>query len=143
MLAAEGLIRTGNIAGAATLIDRTRTTAGLPALSGAVAAATDPVPGGASCVPRVPQAPTYTTTACGDVMEAMKWEKRLEIAYTTYGGWFFDSRGWGDLPEGTPIMWPVPNQEADARVMTIYNLGGVGQPGGAGTSTYGYGSGTR
>jgi hypothetical protein len=143
MLAAEGMIRTGNIAGAAALIDRTRTTAGLPALTGAVTTANDPVPGGASCVPRVPVAPTFTTTACGTILEAMKWEKRMETAFTTYGAWFFDARGWGDLPEGTAIQWPVPNQEADARLMAIYNLGGVGQPGGAAPSTYGYGSGTR
>lgn len=143
MLAAEGYIRTGNIAAAATLIDATRTTAGLPALSGAVATANDPVPGGASCVPRVPVGPAFTTTTCGNIMEAMKWEKRLETAFTTYGAWFFDARGWGGLPEGTAVQWPVPNQEADARLIPIYNLGGVGQPGGAAPSVYGYGSGTR
>ncbi|MDP9349019.1 MAG: hypothetical protein M3P24_07750, partial [Gemmatimonadota bacterium] len=50
MLAAEGHIRRGSIPAAAALIDRTRTTAGLPALSGAVTTATQAVPGGASCV---------------------------------------------------------------------------------------------
>jgi hypothetical protein len=143
MLAAEGYLRTGNVAAAAALIDLTRTTAGLPALTGAVTSATDPVPGGASCVPRVPVAPNFTSTACGSVFEAMKWEKRMETAYTTYGAWFFDSRGWGDLPEGTPLQWPVPNQELDARLKPIYNLGGVGQPSGAGPSTYGYGGGAN
>jgi hypothetical protein len=141
MLAAEGHIRTGNIAAAAALIDRTRTTAGLPALTGAVTTASDPVPGGASCVPKIPVAPAYTTTACGNILEAMKWEKRMETAYTTYGAWFFDSRGWGDLALGTAIQWPVPNQELDARVKPIYNLGGVGQPSGAPVGTYGFGSG--
>jgi hypothetical protein len=91
-------------------------------------------------VPRVPVGPDYTTTACGSVFEAMKWEKRMETAYTTYGAWFFDSRGWGDLPIGTPVSWPVPYQELDARLHPIYDLGGVNQPGGAGQSTYGYGS---
>ena len=52
---------------------------------------------------------------CGDAWEAMKYEKRLETAMTGYGQWYFDSRGWGDLPVGTPVHWPVPNQEADAR----------------------------
>lgn len=143
MLAAEGYIRTGNIAAAAALIDRTRTTAGLPPLTGAVTTASDPVPGGSGCVPRVPQPPTFTSTACGNILEAMKWEKRIEMAFTTYGGWYFDSRGWGDLPEGTPVSWPVPYQELDARAKPIYDLGGVGRPGGAGPSTYGYGSGSR
>ncbi|NLG63279.1 MAG: hypothetical protein GX539_13655 [Candidatus Cloacimonetes bacterium] len=143
MLAAEGYIRTGNIPAAAALIDNTRTANGLPALSGAVANATDPVPGGNACVPRVPVGPNFTTTACGNIMEAMKWEKRMETAYTTYGGWFFDGRGWGDLPIGTPVQWPVPVDELDARIIPPYNMGGVGLPGGAGSSTYGYGEGDR
>lgn len=143
MLAAEGYIRTGNIGAAAALIDRTRTTAGLPGLSGVVTTRDQPVPGGASCVPRVPTGPTTPGTRCGDILEAMKWEKRMETAYTTFGAWYFDSRGWGDLPEGTAVHWPVPFQELDARQLAIYNTGGVGQPGGAGASTYGFGSGTR
>jgi hypothetical protein len=141
MLAAEGYIRTGNIAAAAALIDKTRTTANLPALTGVVTDINTQVPGGASCVPRIPVAPTYTTTACGNILEAMKWEKRMETAYTTYGAWFFDSRGWGDLALGTAIQWPVPNQELDARLLPLYNLGGIGAPGGAPLGTYGFGSG--
>jgi hypothetical protein len=143
MLAAEGHIRRGNFAAAATLIDRTRTAAGLPALAGAVTSINDPVPGGTQCVPRIPVGPNFDTTACGNVLEAMKWEKRMETAYTTYGAWFFDGRAWGDLPQGTAVHWPVPVQEIDARRGTTYNLGGVGQPGGAGPSTYGYGTGDR
>ncbi len=141
MLAAEGYIRTGNIPAAAALIDDSRTEHGLPALTGAVTSASDPVPGGSSCVPRVPVGPTFTSTACGTIMEAMKWEKRMETAYTTYGAWFFDSRGWGDLVVGTPLQWPVPSDEMDARGLPIYNLGGVGRDGGAAEGTYGYGVG--
>jgi hypothetical protein len=73
----------------------------------------------------------------------MKWEKRMETAYTTYGAWFFDSRGWGDLPEGTALEWPVPFQELDARISQLYNLGGAGGQAAAGPSTYGFGSGSR
>lgn len=140
MLAAEGYIRTGDIPKAAALIDKTRKVAGLDTLTGVVTTATQQVPGGASCVPRVPQGPNFTTTACGTIFEAMKWEKRMETAYTTFGAWYFDSRGWGDLPEGTPLEWPVPYQELDARVKPIYDLGGIGQPSGAGVSSYGFGS---
>jgi len=143
MLAAEGHIRSNNISAAAALIDRTRAAAGLPALAGVVTAADQPVPGGAACVPRIPVAPNFTSTACGNILEAMKWEKRMEIAYTTMGGWYFDSRGWGDLAAGTALSWPVPVQEMDARGGTTYNLGGVGLPGGAGPSSYGYGTGDR
>lgn len=141
MFAAEGHIRKGNIAAAAALIDKTRVTAGLPALSGVVTTATEPVPGGANCVPRIPVGPTFTTTACGNIFEAMKWEKRMETAYTTYGAWYFDGRGWNDLPIGTALEFPVPNQEADARLIAIYNLGGIGGPRASLGSTYGYGAG--
>jgi hypothetical protein len=143
MLAAEGYIRTNNIPAAAVLIDRTRVPSGLPALAGVVTTAAQQVPGGAQCVPRIPVGPAFNTTACGTILEAMKWEKRMETAYTTYGAWFFDGRGWGDLPVGTAVHWPVPWQEANARLIPVTNMGGVGNPGGAGTSTYGFGSGTQ
>ena len=42
------------------------------------------------------------------MMEAMKWEKRMELAYNYMGAWFFDSRGWGDLVKDTPLHYPVP-----------------------------------
>lgn len=143
LLAAEGYLRTGQIASAATLIDRTRTTAGLPALSGVVTSLTQQIPGGNACVPRVPVGPSFTSTQCGTILEALKWEKRMETAYTVYGAWYFDSRGWGDLPEGTPLSWPVPYQELDARLLPIYTLGGVGGSAAAGVSTYGFGTGDR
>jgi hypothetical protein len=142
MLAAEGYLRTNQIAKAATLIDKTRTTAGLPSVAG-ITSLTQQVPGGNACVPRVPVGPTFTTTQCGTILEALKWEKRMETAYTVYGAWYFDSRGWGDLPEGTPTSWPVPYQELDARLLPIYTLGGVGGREAAGVSTYGFGTGDR
>ncbi len=140
LLMAEGYIRTGQWALAAQKIDVTRVArGGLPALTGAgITDLNTPVPGGTSCVPRVPVGPLFTATACGNIMEAMKWEKRMETAYTGYGMWYFDSRGWGDLPEGTAIHWPVPWQEMDTRSEAFYNLGGVGQPGGSAKGTYGF-----
>jgi hypothetical protein len=114
MLAAEGYIRTGQVALAIPLINRTRTRAGLPAIpvSNDVNAV---VPGGNACVPQVPQPPNFTTTACGNIMEAMKWEKRVETNMTGHIQWFIDSRGWGDLYAGTPLEWPVPYQELFAQ----------------------------
>jgi hypothetical protein len=143
MLAAEAYIRTGNIAAAAALIDLTRVKNGLPALTGVVTTSSQAIPGGSQCVPRIPVGPTFTTTACGTILEAMKWEKRMESAYAMWGAWYFDARGWGDLPEGTPLNWPTPIQELNARRLPTYNVGGVGRSGGAGASTYGYGAGTR
>jgi hypothetical protein len=120
MLAAEGYIRTARVALAIPLINRTRVRAGLPPIP-AGAAATDLVPGGSACVPRVPIPPNYTSTACGSVFEALKWEKRLETSFTGYAQWFLDARGWGDLVEGTVLEWPVPWEELYARQnLTIY-----------------------
>jgi len=119
MLAAEGYIRTGQVALATPLIDRYRTAAGLPSVAG-ITNTTTPVPGGNACVPKVPQAPGFTTTACGNILEAMKWEKRVETSFTGASQWFIDSRGWGDLAEGTVTQWPVPWQELFARGFSSY-----------------------
>lgn len=115
MLAAEGYLRTNRIPQAAALIDKSRVRAGLPGVTG-ITSLTTQVPGGSACVPRVPQAPSYTTTDCGTIWEAMKWEKRSETSFTGYGQWFFDGRGWGDLVTGTVLEWPVPWQELSARM---------------------------
>jgi hypothetical protein len=141
MNAAEGHIRLGNIAAARDLINTSRARVSLPPLT--VTSATERISGSA-CVPRVPVAPTYTVTACGTILDALKWEKRMETAYASWGSWFFDGRGWGDLPEGTAVHWPVPWQELAARELPIYTYGGVGNPGSAAPSTtYGFGSGNR
>jgi len=121
---AEAYLRLGDIPKALAKINISRIKAGLPALTGT--ALTDIVPGGANCVPRVPSPPNYTSTSCGTIFEAMKWEKRMELAYNRTGAWFFDSRGWGDLTKDTPLMYPVPVQELDARLKGYYNLGGGG-----------------
>ena len=65
--------------------------------------------------------PTFQATQCGNMMEAMKYEKRIETAMSGFAQWFVDGRGWGDLATGTTYMWPVPYQEMDARVKPFYN----------------------
>jgi hypothetical protein len=137
LLAAEAYIRTGDIAKAAAKIDLTRVPNGLPALSGVVTSATQVVPGDAQCVPQVPQAPGFNTVGCGTIMEAMKYEKRIETALSSFGRWWFDSRGWGDLIQNTVLEYPVPYQEMQARQKPSYNLGG-GSPSSAGKGTYGF-----
>ena len=138
LLAAEGYIYTGNIAKAAEKIDISRVgTGGLPPLTGAVTSATQAVPGGANCVPRVPQPPNFTTAACGTILEAMKWEKRVELAYQQIGAWFFDARGWGDLVQDTALEYPTPYQELDARQHPFWDLGGGGSSS-APKGTYGF-----
>jgi hypothetical protein len=132
MLAAEGYIRAGNFAAAIPLINKSRVRAGLAALT-VINSLTDQVPGGTACVPRVPQPPNYNTTACGNIMEAMKWEKRTETDMIGYGQWFIDSRGWGDLVVGTALEWPVPYQELFARIKPSYTTTAVAAKG-----TYGF-----
>lgn len=137
LLAAEGYIRKGQIAQAAAKIDVSRVRAGLPALTGVITSATDAVPGGSQCVPRVPVGPAFTSTSCGTILEAMKYEMRIELAHGRFGSWFFDSRGWGDLVTGTAFQYPVPYQEMDSRARAFYDMGGGG-PGTAAKGTYGF-----
>jgi len=138
LLAAEGYIRKGNIAAAAPLIDNSRVSKGkLPKLAGVIATASDPVPGGNACVPRVPAGPSGPT-ACGNIMEALKYEYRVETYFTGYGQWFQAERGWGDLVELTPLEFPVPYQEMQVRVLPFYNLGGAGGKSAAAKGTYGF-----
>lgn len=142
MLLAEGLYRQGNLAGAAALVNVTRVRNGLPAIT--AFDATTPVPGGATnCVPKVPVAP-FNVVACGNLWEALKYEKRIETAYTHYAPWFLDGRGWGDLPKDTPLFWAVPFQELQARQYSLGDIYGVGTGAGnapsgtAGPSVYGW-----
>jgi hypothetical protein len=136
LYAAEAYIMLGNFAAAAPLIDISRVDHGLPALAGVVANGTDPVPGGAGCVPRVPVGPNYTSTACGNMMEALKYEYRMETAWTGFMMWFRAHRRWNDMIEGTPLEWPVPYQEMQARQKAFYDGTML-----AGVSTYRFGNG--
>ena len=120
MLAAEGYIRTGQLPQAIALINASRTRNGLPAIPTGTSA-TAPIGTLPGCTPRIPQPPNFTTTACGTVLEAMKYEKRMETAFTGYMIWYTDNRGWGDMIATTPLQWPVPYQELQARQKEIYN----------------------
>ena len=139
LLAAEALIRLNRIPEAAAKIDLTRVPNGLERLSGVITTATQVVPGGQHCVPRVPDPATqFASAVCGTIMEAMKYEKRIELAFNVFSAeWFFDSRGWGDLVTNTPLEYPVPQAELDARQKPFYNLGGGG-PSSALRGTYGF-----
>ncbi|HSD30372.1 MAG TPA: hypothetical protein VLB49_00570 [Gemmatimonadales bacterium] len=145
LLQAEGYLRQGQFALAIPLINETRADTlrgGLPAIPLTVADTVTQVPGGTACVPRVPDiAQSFKGTKCGNVWDALKWEYRLETAFAGYGRWYFAARGWGDLPEGTAIHWPVPNKEMLTRQQAFYGMGGVGLPGGSAKGNYGLFSG--
>ena len=139
---AEGYIRTNNIPQAAKLINASRVGKGqLVALDTTGLVLTDTltaVPGGTGCVPRVPDpAAAYKRAKCGTILDALKWEYRMETAYTGYGMWFFAGRGWGDLPQYTSLNWAVPYQEMDTRREAFYGVGGSGGRDAAGPGNYG------
>ena len=129
LLKAEGLYRAGNYAAAGAIVNTTRTRNGLAAIT--TFDATTPVPGaGNSCVPKVPQAPNYNTVGCGTLWDALKYEKRIETAFTHYMPWYLDARGWGDLATDVPLFLATPYQDIQARGKpnsAIYGTGpGVG-----------------
>jgi len=130
LLQAEGLYRQGNFAAAGALVNLSRVAnGGLPAIT--TFDANTAVPGGATnCVPKVPVAP-FNVIACGNLWEALKYEKRIETAYTHYAPFYLDGRGWGDLPKDTPLFWPVPYQDLQARGRALNQLYGTGIGGAA------------
>lgn len=125
LLKAEALYRTNNKAGAAQLINVTRVAAGLNA--------TDANGTNTSCVPKLPSG------TCGDLLEMLKWEKRMEtVATGPLGvGWYFDGRGWGDLWKDTFLNLPMPCQEAQVlQLVPCKTYGGPGGEMAAALSTY-------
>jgi hypothetical protein len=143
MLAAEALIRLNRASEAVPLINASRAAHGLPAYANATSRA-PAQPGGSatSCVPRTPTG-ANNALECGSLMEGLKWEKRMETIFSGYVQWMQDSRGWGDLPVGSPTMWPVPYQEMDARVQPFYNSKTGDPVWEAQSSTYGFGVGNK
>jgi hypothetical protein len=125
LLKAEGLYYQNNLAGAATLINLTRTAAGLNA--------TDASGTNTSCVPKLPDG------SCGSLFEMLKWEKRLQTPFQGLfaAPWWTDSRGWGDLFVNTPLQFPVPCRELQVlQILPCYSFGGSGGEMSAPISTY-------
>jgi hypothetical protein len=127
LLKAEGLYYQNDLAGAAALINLTRTANGLNA--------TDASGTNTSCVPKLPDG------SCGDLFEMLKWEKRMQIQWQGLftAPWWFDSRGWGDLWVNTPLEFPVPCRELQVlQILPCYTFGGAGGTMSAPTSSYNY-----
>jgi hypothetical protein len=115
-LRAEALFRLGRGAEAAALINPTRVAANLPPVD-----ANGPPPGRA-CVPK------RANGACGDLFDAIKYEKRIDLYPYRGDIFYYDSRGWGELLPGTPFHFPVSGRELVTRGLPIYTFGGVGDP---------------
>ncbi|MCK5650544.1 MAG: RagB/SusD family nutrient uptake outer membrane protein, partial [Gemmatimonadetes bacterium] len=111
-LRAEAMYRTGNQAGALAIINQTRVA------NGQLPASTITGPTDSDCVPRTDNG------SCGDLWDALKYEKRIEVYHTGMGIAFFDDRGWGDLVDGTFFHLPIPGQELDYLGLPYYTFGG-------------------
>jgi hypothetical protein len=129
LLRAEALLRTGDLEGAANLINITRTRShtlpdgqtygGLPPVTA------DGVPQSADCVPRTDDG------ACGDLMVALRYERMIELMALDLARGFLDSRGFGILPDGTWLHLPPDPNELNLFGVEPYTFGGVGTEWGA------------
>jgi len=114
-LRAEAHYRLGNVDEAMAIVNKYRANGDLPPFT------SEQNPAGPDmCVPQMPDG------SCGDLWEALKYEKRIECFHVSFGTEFFDDRGWGDLVEDTFIHLPVPGSELLLLLMDIYTFGGPG-----------------
>jgi hypothetical protein len=67
---------------------------------------------------------------CGDLWDALMYEKRIDLFPLDAAATFFDQRGWGKLLRGTPLHFPVHGRELETLGLPIYTFGGTG-PGSA------------
>jgi hypothetical protein len=113
---AEAYYHKGDLAGAAELINRTRTANGeLPAVTAAGAPQT------ADCVPRMRDG------SCGDLLNALMYERMIEGTGLEGPRAWLDSRGFGRLLEGTALHLPVPGGELELLQQGYYTFGGTGE----------------
>ncbi len=118
---AEGHYRMGAYAMTAEIVNRTRMEAGLPP---APSNATDPVPTrNGSCTPRK----RYDVTGrCGNLRDAM-WFEKFENVFNVFGGLeFWHGRRNDILPVGTALHLPIPAADLELLLRDVYTFGGVG-----------------
>ena len=116
---AEALWRLGRGAEAAALINPTRVAANLKPVD-----ANGP-PAGRDCVPK------KVDGSCGDLFDAIQYEKRIDLYPYRADVTWMDARGWGKLVKGTPFQMPVSGRELISQNLPYYTFGGEGLPGGA------------
>lgn len=114
LLIAEALLRTGDPQGAIDIINAgTRVTRGN----------LDPVPNGASF---------------DDILDAIVYERAIELYLTGCGLPFFDMRRMDKLQCGTPLHFPIPGQQLNVMLMPQYTFGGVDNADGINTAMDGW-----
>lgn len=114
-LRAEALFRLNRRAEVLPLLNATRTLYGLKPVT------VDGPPAGRDCVPR------KDNGDCGDLWDALMYEKRIELFPTEALIAYVDQRGWGRLLPGTPLHMPVHGRELETLGLPYYTLGGGGE----------------
>jgi hypothetical protein len=128
LLRAEALLNTNDAAGAANLINVSRTrdvligTTAYPGLPDVTDAG---VSQAADCVPRT------AAGACGSLMDALIYEREVEGGFWDPVRTWADRRGLGTLITGTTLHLPIPGRYLVSMGIAIYSFGGVGGPGSA------------
>ncbi len=102
MLKAEAMVRTGNVAGAVSILND---------------------PNGARKVRG--QLPDVTSTSASDVLGYVFYEKVVECFDTGMGVEFFDMRRRDMLQSGTILHFPVPATELEIAQIPVYTIGGT------------------
>jgi hypothetical protein len=129
LLKAEALIRLNRAAEAVPLINSTRTREVRPAggnpVPGLPPVTVNGVPQSDTCVPRM------DGRTCADLMGALMYERMIEGALLDVIRAYVDSRGWGRLPDGTFVHFPIPGRELESTGLPVYSFGGIGGPGAA------------
>jgi hypothetical protein len=116
LLKAEALIRLNRAAEAVPLINKTRVAiGGLPPVDINGAPGTAP-----NCTPR------RTNGACGNLWDALRYEKRIETLGLNGRTPYYDARGWGTLVENSMIHYPMPTVDLEVLELPIYTFGGGG-----------------
>jgi len=71
---------------------------------------------------------------------AIKYERTIELTLTGFGLEFFDMRRADMLQKGTPLHFPIPQQQLDVMQMENYTFGGVANADGVNASNGGWNS---
>ncbi len=117
LLAAEALARLGRTSEAVTILNNgSRTTRG-----------------------HLPPLASGATTK--EVLDAIFYERDIELMLTGTGLSFFDMRRRNMLQTGTPLHFPVPGKELQIMGLDIYTFGGADHADGINTSNGGWGGG--
>ncbi len=123
-LRAEAHIRLGNPEAALPYINAARVEVGElpPATVNGVS--------GDRCVPRslglLAKASDRPVGACGDLMQTLIYEKRIELAFLSQGNAYYDARGFGVLRTGRAIHSPIPAEDLQLLQIPVYTFGGGG-----------------